>query len=294
MAAERDIDLYLPFDAGQGANVREDAWRRMARHFRYDGVIRGEGQDFRVRGDSSGMKVKVDPGECFIRGHWGALENTIDVPVANASNQVRRDLVVLRLNTQLNRIQVKTVEGTPGSSSWPVPTRTSTIWDIQIGRITVGANVNTITAASVSHIPHYTDGSARYVVDANLQQIPTSVNTAIDWDLPQWDSSAIDRNGLNEFIIRRAGMWSITANVRFQLGATTDKVFYVFIARSNQVNTNRVAGNSGYSDGISCTAQDRFQDGDAIKIWAWHNHNGNRQILNEFNATNVSFYWLGP
>jgi hypothetical protein len=42
------LDLYLPFDAGAGANVTEDNWRKMARHWLGSGVLSNEDNELQA------------------------------------------------------------------------------------------------------------------------------------------------------------------------------------------------------------------------------------------------------
>lgn len=146
------LDLYQPFDAGAGANVTEDNWRKMARFWAGTGAIRGEDNDFLAYGDSSGKQVKVKTGKCFVRGHYG--ENTSEKTLAiadNASGNPRIDRVVLRADFTNNRIELAILQGTPaGSPTAPAVTQNSSIWETSLAQVAVANGFSTITAANVT------------------------------------------------------------------------------------------------------------------------------------------------
>src|SRR6058998_1358393 len=125
------MDLYMPFDAGPGANVTEDGWRSMMRRTGMPGVLRDQANGFAVYGDSTGLQVKVKTGEVWAEGIWGSTTSEKILPIAsNSSGNPRKDLVVWRLNTTTNLIELDVVTGTPAASpNEPSITRNSTIYE---------------------------------------------------------------------------------------------------------------------------------------------------------------------
>jgi hypothetical protein len=111
--------------------------------------------DLKVTGDSTGMNVKVAAGFAIVRGFAFYSTAVETVTIAAANTNPRIDLVVLRLTPASDSITLAVVAGTPAAS--PVaPTLTQNtaanggIYEMEIGRVTVGASVVTITAGSVS------------------------------------------------------------------------------------------------------------------------------------------------
>lgn len=146
------LDLYLPFDAGAGANVTEDNWRKMARFWLGTGPIAAEDNEMQVYADSTGMQVKVKTGKAFVRGHYGenTAEKTLAVTAAHATLG-RIDLVVLRADFVNNRVEVDVIAGTAAASpAAPVVTQSTSIWEVALATVTVDAAVTTIAAGKVT------------------------------------------------------------------------------------------------------------------------------------------------
>lgn len=132
------LDLYEPFDAGAGANITEDQWRSMARHWLGSGVLRGEDNLLAVFADSSGMQVKVPTGKVFVRSHYGENQSEKTLPItANASGSTRIDLVVARADFVNNRIELDVVAGTPAAGAAPAPTQSSAMWELPLAEVSV-------------------------------------------------------------------------------------------------------------------------------------------------------------
>ncbi len=147
-----DFDSYYPFDSGNGSNVTEAEWSKMIRIHSPSGVIAQKDNELEVYGDSSGMQVKVKTGAFFILGHYGEItsEKTIAIDTADPSNP-RIDLIVVKLDWTNNKIQLDVVKGTPASSPVePSLTQSSTVWELAIAKVAVGAGVSTITSGNVT------------------------------------------------------------------------------------------------------------------------------------------------
>lgn len=294
------LDSYAPYDSGPGSNVTEDGWRQFARHFRGDGVIRNVGGEFKPIGDSTGMQVKVPAGECWIRGQWGSSTAQKTLPIATAHATLQRlDLVILRNDFVNNRIEVDVLtNGTPGSSVYPTLTQNSSRWEIQLAQVTVPAAASTITAGNVRAIQDYTDGSCSYTVDSGLQTVANNTITLVDWDLPQFDSSAVDRNGLNKFILKRAGMWAFAVNITWQLNSTNDR--FVWVDRTadtgfaNRLGINSVRAVSTFETAQTTVAMDRFTANEEIGVYVYQGSGSSLTIQNLWAGSRVAMYWLGP
>lgn len=300
-----NLDTFMPYDAGPGSNVSEDGWRQFAKHWRGDGVIRTgtsgiSNSEFAVFGDSTGMQVKVPSGECWIQGNWGKNAGTTTLAIAAAHATLgRRDLVVLRNDFVNNRIELDVKTGTPNASPvYPALTKNSSIWEIQVGLVVVGAAVVTITAGNVQALQTFVDGAASLTVDTGYQVIANNTDTRVDFDLPQFQSSEIDRNGINKFILKRGGFWLIKIGVAWASSTTGYRA--VWLARTTDVsNANRLAMNIvNAPNALTCviqgTAVERFAANEEVAVWCSQGSGGNLQIIDNFGGTRVDFFWLGP
>lgn len=146
------LDVYMPFSAGDGANVTEAMWAQMAEFWRMTGVISQASNEFEVYGDSSGMQVKVKTGKCWIKGHYGSLtsEETLAIAAADPTNG-RIDRVVLQLDWTNNVINLDVLTGTAAASpSAPTLTQSSSKWEISLAQVAVAAAASTIAAGNVT------------------------------------------------------------------------------------------------------------------------------------------------
>ena len=145
-------EQYFPFDSGAGANVTEDQWRLMARHWLGTGVLAGELNLLEVYGDSSGMQVKVKSDRAWIRGHYydSDAEQTVSISTADATNP-RIDRVVLQADFTNKVIDVVVLTGTAAATTAaPALTQSTVKWEISLAQVRVGAAVSTIAATVVS------------------------------------------------------------------------------------------------------------------------------------------------
>lgn len=138
-----------PFD---GQAVSEGQYSYLFRELSsHSGIADTEsGPDLRVYGDSSGMKVKVNPGFAVIRGHAFQSTAVETVTIAAASAAVRRDRVALRLDPTANSITLAVIQGASGGGV-PALTQTDTgIYEFPLATVTVPIGAATITDGNVS------------------------------------------------------------------------------------------------------------------------------------------------
>jgi hypothetical protein len=137
-----------PFDSQA---VTETDYSRLFREFQTTGIADSLGSNsFYAYADGTGMTVKVNGGFAIVRGHaiYSTATETLTISAANTSARV--DRVVLRLDPAANSITLAVKAGTAGSSTPPALTQTDTgLYEISLARVTVGANVTSIAAASV-------------------------------------------------------------------------------------------------------------------------------------------------
>ena len=152
---------YFPFDAGAGANITEDQWRKMAVHFLATGVLKGELNQFAVFADSTGMQVKVPSGRAWMVGHFfeSDAQETLAIAASNPTNP-RIDRVVVRANFTTNTIDLAIVQGTPAASPVaPALTLTASQWEISLAQVLVDAAVATIAANKITDERLFSPGS---------------------------------------------------------------------------------------------------------------------------------------
>jgi hypothetical protein len=143
---------YFPFDSGTGSTVTEGQWSKMARNWIQTGILYDLANKLEVYADSTGMQVKVRSGAAWIMGHFyeNDAEEILSIAASNPSNP-RIDRVVLRLDWSNNQIQLAVLTGTPAASPTPPSlTQSSTIWEISLAQVYVGAAVSTIAAGNVT------------------------------------------------------------------------------------------------------------------------------------------------
>lgn len=169
---------YFPFDSGQGANVTENQWSKMAQHWLRTGVIKGFLNDFQVYADSTGMRVKVKSGQAWIKGHFFESDAEEVLPINTGSKRI--DRVIIRLDWTANTIQLAILQG--ATSPNPVPpalTQNSSRWEISLAQVFIDSGVNTITAGNVTDERILSEQPYARYYQAIEQGIPTSEYTTI-------------------------------------------------------------------------------------------------------------------
>ena len=151
------FDNYAPFDSGPGANAMAAQWRKFMGQNHVSGVIADyeepdDPSEMEVIDGDSGMQVKVRPGECWIRGHWGRINTvkSLNLAVGNGSND-RIDRVVARARFAADLIEVDVVQGTPSATPTPPPlTQNSTVWEIPLAQVFVAEDSTTVDASDIT------------------------------------------------------------------------------------------------------------------------------------------------
>jgi len=116
-----------------------------------NGVYPNPSTGMQVLADN-GLNLKVQPGDCFINGYRGKVEEggeTVELDSAD-TNYARIDRIVARLDIEAREITIEVLKGTPTTT--PVATeltRNSNIYELGIADVTVGSNVSTITQANI-------------------------------------------------------------------------------------------------------------------------------------------------
>lgn len=102
---------------------------------------------------STGMEVQINPGVCHIQGAIGIEDAIRKLTISPAGSQPRITTIVARLDLSqdVRSIDLYAKDGAPAETpTAPALTRDSTIWELGLADIKVGANVGTITQAIIT------------------------------------------------------------------------------------------------------------------------------------------------
>jgi hypothetical protein len=169
---------YGPFN---GTPYFSDSWRSFYGHVAVPGVLRGVDESLRTFGDSSGMQVKVRPGQLVAQSVWGrvATETIVTIPTAHAT-LARRDRVVWRITYDVGvagagtggKIELDVLQGTttggvtdPLLVSPPDITRNSAIFEGSLAVVNVAPAASGIASTNVFDARTYGGTISPTVVD---------------------------------------------------------------------------------------------------------------------------------
>lgn len=186
-----------PFD---NADVYEAQWSQMLRQAAIcNGYVPLHLNELLVYGDSTGMQVKVKTGSAWIMGHFYMTDAELTKSIAASDpTNPRYDIVVARLDWTNNIISIAVVTGTPAASpSVPAVTQSSSVWEIKLARVLVGAGVTTIAADKVydqrascfgSYNLEYVIGSGQSVPATGA--LPTGIEVPWPGRIDRWTLEA--------------------------------------------------------------------------------------------------------
>ncbi|MCW0215225.1 MAG: hypothetical protein OJJ54_17855 [Pseudonocardia sp.] len=299
------LDTYAPFDSGPGSNVTEATWRDFMRHMlgSASGVLRGFLNEFSVIGDNSGMNVKVDTGECWMRGHYGksTAQKTLSIATAHAT-LARKDRVILRADFTNNRVEVDVLTGTAASSPIvPAVTQSTTIWETSLAIVDIPAADTAIGSSQVTDDRVYTTAQGKYRRSTN-QSIPTGVFTAVVLDTVVSRSGDLQINPSTGVVtLLRSGLWSISASMRFaDIGGGKAEMLVSDPANVSGGTTSDilaaqtmpfVTGNEIHG---SCSSHERLPAGKQLALFAYQNSGSAKNVIPAANGTSLSLVWVGP
>lgn len=289
------FDSYAPFDAGAGANVTEDTWRKLiVSAGPASGVLRGRDSALAVFGDSSGMQVKVPTGQVWINGHWGAVTSTKTVPLtaANASN-ARKDLIVARADFVNNKVELDVLTGTPaGSPTVPTVTQNSSIYEVQLAEVAVAAAASTISAGNVTDRRVFDCAVARYNQSgtasiANNAQTKVPFNTAVTFS-----GSVVPNTAGDQFTLNRDGWWIISAGLSYATGTTGYREVQIGTSSGPTIYAKQKTSASPDNNQVSVATAIQVTSGTAYSIYAYQTQGTSLNVNNTESGTWVSFTWI--
>lgn len=289
------FDSYAPFDAGAGANVTEDTWRKLiVSAGPASGVLRGRDSALAVFGDSSGMQVKVPTGQVWINGHWGAVTSTKTVPLvaANATN-ARKDLVVARADFVNNRVELDVLTGTPaGSPTVPTVTQNSSIYEVQLAEVAVAAAASTISSGNVTDRRVFDCAVARFnrsstTSIANNTQAKVPFNNVVTFS-----GSVVQNTAGDEFTLNRDGWWIISAGLSYATGTTGYREVQIGTATGPTIYAKQKTSASPDNNQVTVSTGVQVVAGTAYSIYAFHTQGSALNVNNTESGTWVAFTWI--
>lgn len=270
------LDAYAPFDSGAGANAMEATWRSMMRRNVLTGVIAGVTNELLTFGDSTGMQVKVNTGECWIEGHWGQNTAIKTLPVATAHATLARiDRAVARCDFVNNRIEVDVVTGTAAASPVaPSLTQNTSVWEISLALVSVAAAASTITAANVTDMRTWGVPHGRYQATSGATITVGTGGLKIPFAVAEQNTADVSPNTAGEiFTLNRAGVWVISTGLRWSSASAGFRIVHIADSTDTSIyqsDTLTYGGTAVTADHTMSTAR-RFPAGQTISIWAFTN-----------------------
>lgn len=287
------LDSYGPFD---DTPQYEDFWRDMMKHVNgsASGVIRGFGSDFSVFADSTGRQVKVNAGECWVRGHFGKNTGVETLPVAeNTSGSTRIDRVVLRANFTTNVIELDVKEG---SASAPAVTQNTSMWETSLATVSVANGAVTIAAGNVTDERSFTTVVGKYV-RTSTTPVPLSGASYADVVLNSTEIATGDislNTSTGVVTLNRSGIWQLSAMAGFSASSSGGRRIQITNSTASTIFARNDCPNMGGSEAtyVSTSSPERFSAGQQIKLRVWQN--GASAVNTLANETWLSAAWLGP
>lgn len=240
---------YFPFDAGAGANVAEDRWRKMASQWLRNGVIAAQLNQLEVFADSTGMQVKARSGQGWVQGHFfeSDAEETLNIGL-NGSGNARVDRVVLRLDTTANTVDLVVLQGTAGLGA-PALTQTASLWEEPLAQVSVASGAATIAAGDVTDERSFTgaaatlkdfDQKSRTSDSSSSSTTWANVSTAIDIVLAaaegDWIEVAASGSWSNEGTDGFLDVICVTSGTHFGAGGASGQGIVAWKGYSGQFN----------------------------------------------------------
>lgn len=202
MTAALTDNLGFPFDSVNGdRGMSAGSWRTMLSGFFTNGIFKTN--DFEMT--LNGMNVLVGAGNAFINGaFFPSEEKTLTIESASGSYN-RYDSIVIEFNSSERQVTLKVVKG-GSDSKWITPSRTSSIYQLVIGVISVKKGVTTLYQNDLSDT-RSDSWYCGYVTSTGSQErLENQVNDIISkntWS--EWKSCGI--NGCGVKLLYRYNEW---------------------------------------------------------------------------------------
>ncbi len=146
-------------------------WADYFRQFIGNGVYANPASSLQVQ-TSGGLTVRIAAGSCFINGYAGYSDGSDLLKLKYGGAYPRIDRIVIRLDMATRYIYPAVISGNEAENpSPPNITRKSSMYDICVGEITIGANVTEIRQTDIKDMRF--DASVCGIVAGVLNQIDT-------------------------------------------------------------------------------------------------------------------------
>lgn len=185
-------ETAAPASAGATETSMTDLqWQALLQAAFPDGVVKnGEGTDLAVTAPGGAMSVNIGIGRMVIRGQIYRNDASLAKTIAAADPSLPRiDRIVIHADLSAHSVASLVLAGTPNASPVaPALTQTSTVWELSLATIAVGAAVTQIVAGNVTdtrpyggfdafRLPAATAGTKIYV----QQNQPTDLTKYTIW-----------------------------------------------------------------------------------------------------------------
>lgn len=202
MTAVLTDNLGFPFDSVNGdRGMSAGSWRTMLSGLFTNGIFKTN--DFEMT--LNGMNVLVGAGNAFVNGaFFPSEEKTLTIETASGSYN-RYDSIVIEFNSSERQVALKIVKG-GSDSKWITPSRTSSIFQLVLGVVSVKKGVTTLYQNDLSD----TRGDSwycGYVTSTGSQErLENQVNGIISKNIwSEWKSCGI--NGCGVKLLYRYNEW---------------------------------------------------------------------------------------
>lgn len=202
MTAVLTDNLGFPFDSVNGdRGMSAGSWRTMLSGLFTNGIFKTN--DFEMT--LNGMNVLVGAGNAFINGaFFPSEEKTLTIESASGSYN-RYDSIVIEFNSSERQVSLKIVKG-GSDSKWITPSRTSSIYQLVVGVVSVKKGITTLYQNDLSDT-RSDSWYCGYVTSTGSQErLENKVNDIISkntWS--DWKSCGI--NGCGVKLLYRYNEW---------------------------------------------------------------------------------------
>lgn len=195
-------NLGYPFDSvNHDRTMSSASFRKMFKSFFTNGIFGTD--DFWVMADNS-MNVTVAAGNACINGAFYPLNEQKELAIDNANGTYDRyDAIAIEFNLTDRQFYVKVVKG--GSDSrYPVPSRTSSVYQLIVALVKVGKGVTSLVQEDINDVRsdkwycgYVTSTGSQERFEEELQKLKTQIdnmNNANAWS--EWQTCGKNACGI--------------------------------------------------------------------------------------------------
>lgn len=147
-----------------------------------------------------------------------------------------------------------------------------------------------------------TGREARYYHSGAAQSIPNVTDRKVYLNSSDYTTADVtrtlgDTTTGSSFTINRAGLWVLSASVRFELGGTATAERYMAIANGDvsvRYTHSAITPGAGGPVTLNASATFRFAVNDVVAVWVYQASGGSLNLATAWNATALALSWLRP